>query len=192
MSNLSLGVEAFLVGFLQRGNVCFAVLQLFGKRISLLGFRFELGDLLSSAAVLLVRFIQTLADGPEISTQRALDGFECFFQITNPINSQRVDYTWFMRFAFHRYDAQPLAEHLDFDNLQVLGQQPERFHQVERVLVVNEVIDPERYGNHQAATLLEQVVGLFDEQLRSHQVFEHFADDNGFRLNLERVQREEV
>ncbi|MNO52387.1 hypothetical protein D3C76_428050 [compost metagenome] len=74
----------------------------------------------------------------------------------------------------------------------MLGQQPKRFYQVEGVLVVNEVIDPERYGNHQPATLLEQIVGLFNEQLRAYQVFEHFTDDNGVRLNLERVQREEV
>ncbi len=74
----------------------------------------------------------------------------------------------------------------------MLGQQPERFHQVERVLVVNEVIDPERYGDYQPATLLQQVIGFFDEQFWSYQMFEHFADDNGVGFNLERIQREEV
>ncbi|MNO89080.1 hypothetical protein D3C76_805520 [compost metagenome] len=89
-------------------------------------------------------------------------------------------------------DAQPLAEHLDLGDLQVFGQQPERFHQVERVLVVDEITDPKRHGDHQPATLLEQVVGLFHEQLRANQVLEDFADDNGVWLDFKLVQQEEV
>ncbi|MCY1452672.1 hypothetical protein D9M71_696100 [compost metagenome] len=74
----------------------------------------------------------------------------------------------------------------------MFGQQPERFRQVERVLVVDEITDPKRHGDHQPATLLEQVVGLFHEQLRAYQVLEDFADDNGVWLDFKLVQQEEV